>query len=78
MMTTRQSKKDVLTHVMMNVLDFQSDNPMEMEMTKCGYDKIKNLATMDKYKVMDSEYSKRSTDRPVPIKPKKKLLHLIW
>ena len=33
---------------------------------------------MDKDEVMDLNYSKISTDTPVPIKLKKKLLHLIW
>ena len=77
-MTTRQAKKDAFTHVMVNVLDFQSDNPMEVEMTECGYDRINNLATMDKDEVLTLKYPRSSIDTPVPMKPKKKLLHLLW
>ena len=77
-MTTRQAKNDAFTHVMVNVLDFQSDNPMEVEMTECGYDRINNLATMDKDEVLTLKYSRSSIDTPVPMKPKKKLLHLLW
>ena len=77
-MTTRQDKKDSFTHVMVNVLDFQSGNIMEVAMTECGCDKIYYLETMDKEKVLTLKYSRRSIDTPVPMKPKKKLLHLLW
>ena len=77
-MSMRQDKKDALTHVMVNVLDFQSGNTMEVAMTECGYDKIDDIVTMKKDKLMDLKYSKSSIDTPVPMKPKKKLLHLIW
>ena len=76
--TKRQANMDVFTHVIVNVFDFQSDNPMEMEMTECGYDEIDNLAKIDKDGVMTLKYSKSSTDTTVPMKPNNKLLHLIW
>ena len=77
-MTTSQAKKGAFTHVMVNILDFQSGNPMEVSMTGCGYDRIDDLEKMEKDKVMALKYSKGSIDTPVPMKPKKKLFHLIW
>ena len=77
-MIKNNDKKDALTHVTVNVLDFQSGNLMVMEMASCGYDKIDDLSKMDKGKAIYLKYSKRSTDTPVPMKYKKKLLHLIW
>ena len=74
-MSTGQDKKDAFTHLMVNVLDFQSVNPMDMAMTECGYDRIHDLATMYKDEIMDSNYSNSSTDTPVPMKSNKKLLH---
>ena len=47
-------------------------------MAECGYDKINDLATMDKDKVMDLKYYKSSRDTPVPMKSKNKLFHLLW
>ena len=63
-MMNRQDNKDAFTHVMGNVLDFQSGNLMDMAMDECGYDKINDLSTTDKDEVMDLNYSKRSTDTP--------------
>ena len=61
-----QAKKNAFTHVMVNVIDFKSRNMMEMEITECRYEKIENLTTMEKEKVIYLKYSKRSTDTPVP------------
>ena len=77
-MTTSKAKKDALTNLIVNVLDLQSGNTMEAEMTECGYDKIDNLATMYKYELMALKYSKSSINTPFPMKPKKKLLQLLW
>ena len=49
-----------------------------MAITEYGYEKTDNLAKMDKDKVMALKYSKSSIDTPVPVKSKKKLLHLLW
>ena len=51
---------------------------MEVAITEYGYEKTDNLAKMDKDKVMALKYSKSSIDTPVPVKSKKKLLHLLW
>ena len=47
-MTKKQDKKYAFTHLMVNVLDFRSDNTMEVAMTECGYDKIDDLAKIYK------------------------------
>ena len=77
-MMTMQTKKDAFTHMMANVLDFQSGYTMNMERTDCGYDKIDNIATMDKDNAMVLKYSKSITDTPNPMKTKNKLLYLLW
>ena len=51
---------------------------MEVAITEYGYEKIDNLEKMDKDKVMDLNYSKSIIETPVPVKSKKKLLHLLW
>ena len=76
-MTTRQDKKDSFTHVMVNVLDFQSVNIMEVAMTECGCDKMYYLATMDKDEVMVLKYSNISIYMPVSMKFKNKLLRIL-
>ena len=77
-MKTRKASKDAFNYVMVNVLDFHSVNPTKVEMTECGYDKIDDLATIDKDNVMVFKYSKSSIYNPVPMKPNKKLLLLLW
>ena len=71
MMTTSKAKKDALTNLIVNVLDFQSGNTMEAEMTECGYDKIDNLATMYKYELMALKYSKSSINTPFSMNPRR-------
>ena len=47
-MMKRQVKKDTLSHIMVNVLDFWFGNPIEIAITKCVDEKINNLVTMYK------------------------------
>ena len=75
---TSQAKKYAFIHVMVNFLGFQSGNPMGAAMAECGYEKIDDLATMDKDELMYLKYSKSSIDTLVTMKSKKKLVHLLW
>ena len=77
-MSTRMTKKNAFNHVMVNVLMFNTGNPMTIAMTECGYDDIDDIATMDKDEVMGLTYKKSGTETRVPMKSRKKLLHLLW
>ena len=81
-MTTRQKKKEAFTHVMENVLGFSDTSSMMLAMNELEYDSIEDIVTMDKEEVMKLSYEMVSSSDTVtiqvPMKSKKKLLHVLW
>ena len=85
-MTTCQKKKEAFAHVMGTVLDFKNNSPMMKAMGELEYDYIKYIVTMDKEEVMRLLYTVKVTKgdksvdvtKDVPMKSKKKLLHVLW
>eukprot|EP00957_Ditylum_brightwellii_P075378 5727779-Ditylum_brightwellii.AAC.1 len=83
-MPTCQKKKEAFVHVLGKGLDFKKDSPMMKAMCDLEYDFTKDIVTMDKEEVMRLLYKVTKEDRSievtkdVPMKLKKKLLHVLW
>eukprot|EP00957_Ditylum_brightwellii_P080709 6138406-Ditylum_brightwellii.AAC.1 len=68
------------------VLDFKADSPMMIAMSDLEYDSIKYIVTMNKEEVMGLLYTVKVTEgdksievtKDVPMKSKKKFLHVLW
>eukprot|EP00957_Ditylum_brightwellii_P033025 2504062-Ditylum_brightwellii.AAC.1 len=79
-----EKKKETFAHVMGKVLDFEKDAPMTKAMGEFEYDSIEDVVTMDEEEVMRILYTITKEDKfieltkDVPMKLKKKLLHLLW
>eukprot|EP00957_Ditylum_brightwellii_P158413 12057058-Ditylum_brightwellii.AAC.1 len=81
-----QKKKEAFAHVTGTVLGFKAHSPMMKAMGKLEYDFIEYIVTMDKEEVMRLLYTVKVTKgnkkvevtKDVPMKSKKKLLHVLW
>ena len=78
--STRNDRKSMFTHVMENVLEFEKDSIIMMEMKEFYYDSIEDIATMSEDEIMDIQFTppNNQTSKSFPSKKNKKLLHLIW
>ena len=74
----QKRKKDAFDHVMGTVLHFAADSAMMKAMKDLEYGKIDDIATMTREEVMELEYQESGTTLKVPMKSKKKLLHVLW
>ena len=77
-MTTRAKTEDVFKHVMNAVLGFQDTDPIMLAMHESQYDNINDIVTMSEEEIMDLKYPDGGTEKLVPMKLRKKLLHLLW
>eukprot|EP00957_Ditylum_brightwellii_P009376 709081-Ditylum_brightwellii.AAC.1 len=83
-MLTCQKKKEAFAHVMGTVSDLKSNSPMMKAMGELKCDPIKDIVTMDKEEVTRLLYIVTNEDKSVvvtkdvPMKLKKKLLHVLW
>ena len=84
-MTTRAQKVEAFDHVVETVLEFAKGTAVRYALEDSGYNDIDDLITMDKDEVMALKYFERDSkgavtaiDKVVPMKARKKLLHLLW
>eukprot|EP00957_Ditylum_brightwellii_P094217 7173482-Ditylum_brightwellii.AAC.1 len=85
-MTACQKKKKAFAQVMGTVLDFKSTSPTIKAMGDLEFDSIKDTVAMDKEEVTRLLYTTKVTEgnklikvtKDVPMKSKKKLLHVLW
>jgi hypothetical protein len=77
-MSTRSRKEEAFKHVMAEVLSFKADDGIMKAMKDLEYKDIDDLATMDKDEIMSLTYKDGDDRREVPMRHKKKLLHVLW
>eukprot|EP00957_Ditylum_brightwellii_P079347 6032573-Ditylum_brightwellii.AAC.1 len=85
-MMTCQKKIEAFAHVMGTVLDFKADSLTMIAMGNLEYEYFKDIITMDKKEMMQLLYTVKVTKgdqiievtKYVPVKSKKKLLHVLW
>lgn len=81
-MVTRSQRIEAFKPVMFDVLLFEEGSAIMAAISELDYDDIDDNETMDKDEIMALQYmdtsGAQSVIKDVPMKAKKRLLHLLW